>query len=587
MIKAKFGDVTYYDPENDNPAFAEPFDAAHFDELIANRQYLQAADYAAKYHFDNPEKDRNYQNEIINLRRKGRQLEAIYSKVGNDEDLKAITFVDNVFIDGGTNNKDTGFYGEQFKQWKQQIGSPDGNATNLSITFFPKKQTLLGIDFLMPDNKNTIENFYENSGLSEEDLTAAGINVIHKDGKTILKFNKTNGLANKILYHLPQEGRRGDLGISNFDVRPKIEGVNEAGEVVGIEQGRNLKYFKQTIDDANKIKNKYLGDLQNSQKQYSSTSTPWISDELYRLEQMGLTPDEYNKQAKIIAPKIFDALYGFSSARYEMYSDAYNPDDRDETLRPMDNQERADLADLIASTQPNGMKVGAMVSNGKIGVVVTILGKTKDGTDEITSKPKRIFIPNLLLEEAQKRINLDSSYRAVQEINSMLDLRYNYKLQDGRELKLNENGDFAVTEAITDAYGQYYEQDRVISREEAIRTLDKDILLEDAKANLKYRYTNSKGDVFDTDGYEQKAREITLQAVNELYPDMSVRPVPIKDGEYGMVIVDQYGNQYDAIDLFNDNIPEDTTQFEVYERLRNIYDVYNQLMKDLMKHLSK
>lgn len=57
-----------------------------------------------------------------------------------------------------------------FEDIKSKIGSTvdsDGNVTNeastLEITFEPKTNKLLGIDWLMPDNDNNIEKFYETS----------------------------------------------------------------------------------------------------------------------------------------------------------------------------------------------------------------------------------------------------------------------------------------------------------------------------------------------------------------------------------------------------------------------------------------
>lgn len=576
MVKVKFGNYTYFDPNETDASKAAPFDKQHFDQLIANRQYLDAADYADKYHFDesDPAKDRDYRNRIINLRRRGRQLEAIYSKIGDEKDVQAVSFVDGVFLNNETVINGAGDYGEQFTKIKRGIGSTDDKeATSLKIKFYDKKQSLFGFDSLYPDNDASIENFYDTSGLSEEDLINAGINVSHQDGNTILEFSKTNGLANKILYNLPCEQSRGDLPLVDSNLYPTITGIDSEGNDIGNYRSRNVVPLKQFIDDANSTKQKYLGELTNQTRSYSSTIAPWISDELYQLQQMGLSEEEYNRQAKLVAPNVFKALNDLSSSRHQFYSDIDNPDTRDETLNPLDNQRRAEVADLIASTAPSKIQVDAMVSNGQIGAMVTLLGTTDSKTGEVKIPPKHIFIPNLLLKEAQERINMDSSYRAVQEINSMLDLQYDYKLQDGNKLRVTNDGEFFVTDKDTE---------KAITRDDAIRILNKDMIIEESKAELKYAYMNSDGNIFDKDGYEAKAREITLNSINDLYNDMNVVFDPTTKTTS---IIDQYGRKHDPADLFNQRIDRDATQFDVYDRLNSIYDVYNQIMQDLMKYI--
>lgn len=572
MLKVNFGRYTYFDPNADIHDKVEPYNSDKFNKYIADRDYLGAADYASKYHFpDDPEKDKALRNYIINLRREGRVLGALYGRITDPDDLAAVSFADNVFLKDGTSRVDTGKYGETFRQIKESLGSSEqGNdATNLSVTFHPKKRTLFGIDALMADNDFNIDNFYAESGLTEQDLVENGVIVNHTiDGKTVLKFHKTNDLANKILYHIPRKHRYGDLPVFDSNINPNVEGFDDSDNKVGTASSGQIRSFRDVIDNANEIKQKYLADFNNNEKQYSSTTAPWISDELYQLQQMGLTDEEYNRRAKIVAPQIFNAINDLTS-EYEMYSDKYNDDPRNSTLVPMDDHQKSDLADLIASTAPKDIQVDAMISNGKIGALITIAGSKDSKTGELKTRPYKIFVPKLLQEEAQKRINADSSYRAVQEANTMLDLRYEYKLQDGRSLAVNNDGDFAI-------------DNKVISRDEAIRTLDRDMIIEEASADLKYRYMNSNGTVFDSDGYEAKAREVTLNSIHELYPDMNVTVNP---STLDISIIDQYGETHSASDLFNKKIDRENTQYEVYNRLKDIIGIYDSLMNDLLKYL--
>ena len=71
----------------------------------------------------------------------------------------------------GTDEHDEKVYNKAFENIKSKIGSKvdsDGNvtdaATTLEVVFEPKTNKLLGVDWLMPDNENNIDNFYEKSG---------------------------------------------------------------------------------------------------------------------------------------------------------------------------------------------------------------------------------------------------------------------------------------------------------------------------------------------------------------------------------------------------------------------------------------
>ena len=57
IMKINFGKYTYFGDinknYNNNSQYA--FDKSYFDKLIGNRQYNDAADYASKYHFSDPQ----------------------------------------------------------------------------------------------------------------------------------------------------------------------------------------------------------------------------------------------------------------------------------------------------------------------------------------------------------------------------------------------------------------------------------------------------------------------------------------------------------------------------------------------------
>ena len=587
-MKVNFGNYTYFDGKADGIIYQGTpgatatgkwaFDENKFNQLISNRQYNDAADYAAQFHFNDPETQKAHENDIINLRRNGRVLGAIYGRVQDPTDLSKITFADNVFVDGGLEISGNNDLNTAFENIKSKIGSTvdeNGNivneATTLEITFEPKINKLFGIDLLMPDNDNNIENFYKNSGLNINTLRDNGVQVINKDGRTILRFDKSNPLANKILYKTPivLNTTFGDLDRPMLANKPtKIIGYNKKGEVTG--ETDDLREFDSFIKDAITTKEKYFEDFDLTYKDYSSSIGPMISDELSSLKAMlnsGQIDDtQYNRQAKAIAPHIFSAINTLGSSNYEMYTNYLNEKPTDETLVPVENKDRANLANLISSYAPKDIDVSAMVSNGKIGTLITLEGTGNETeSDKNDGRRIQIFVPGLLQEEAQAKINRNTSTRAAQEINSMIDWGYSYKLRNGSEIGVNNKG-------------QFTKDKEVIDKQSAIQEINKDMIMEESLANLKFQYMNSDGNITDNLKYEEMAKLLAMNTVSDVYGDIKLN---IDYNNSKVALSDKFGNIYNPDDIFNRKINENETQYEVYDRLNEIYAIYNELMNEL------
>ena len=587
-MKVNFGNYTYFDGKADGIIYQGTpgatatgnwaFDENKFNQLISNRQYNDAADYAAQFHFSDPETQKAHESDIINLRRSGRVLGAVYSRVKDPTDLAKITFADNVFVDGGLERSGNNEINTAFEDLKSKIGSAvdsDGNVTNeastLEITFEPKTNKLLGIDWLMPDNNNNIENFYKTSGLNVNTLRDNGVQVINKDGRTILRFDKSNPLANKILYNTPTvlNGMSGDVDRAVLATKPtKVVGYNKKGEVTG--ETDDLREFRAFIKDARNTKEKYFKDFDLTYKDYSSTVGPMISDELSSLKAMlnsgQINETQYNQQARAIAPHIFSAINTLGSGNYEMYTNNFNEEPTDETLVPVENKDRSKLTDLISNYDPKDIDVSAMVSNGKIGALITLEGTGNEtASDKNDGRRIQIFVPGLLQEEAQAKINRNTSTRAIQELNSMIDWGYSYKLRDGSEIGVNDRGQFTKNK-------------EVINKQSAIQEINKDMIMEDALSNLKFQYMNADGNITDNLKYEEMARLLSMNAAADIYGDVKLNVNPQTTD---VTLSDKFGNIYTPDDIFNRNIDRDKTQYEIYYRLNEIYSMYNELMDEL------
>ena len=593
-MKISFGNYSYYDPTKKSVVpqgdgtNKYKFNNGLFQQLIANRQYQDAADYAAKYHFDDPATQRAHENDILNLRREGRKISAVYSRIDNDDKLNKISFLDNVFVDGGLEQISDNPYAEKFAIFKQHLGSThkqlpigyankiDKEATAISFTFAPEKQKLFGIDWLAKDNTTkSIEAFYANSGLNEAALKSAGVEITHKDGFTTIKFDKSNALANKIIYNAIPSTSGGDIG-GGSDYNIKLKGYTADGKEIKDSSSLSRLYWteiRNMISDADETKTEAFNTLDMTEKDYSSTVGPYLDDNLEQLNQMRatgqITREDYNQQRKLVGSIVDQAIRSLGTGNYEMFSNAYNDKATDETLIPLDNDQRSELIQSITAADPEKVHFNAMISNGQIGTLVTVDADEvdkKDINDEDTrNKVKRrtrhVFIPGFMSELAQEKINRNTSSRAIQEINSMQDYGYSFKTTDGQEIYSSIDG-------------RFWRDGQEIAKDDAIKAINKTMIVEDATANLKYQFTNKEGTMYDTDGYENMARAISVKAANELNPEVSfgdkvtVQDIFDKKGA-GATVADKYASKM---------------QYQLYDKYQDVFDIYDKIMAAIINN---
>lgn len=593
-MKISFGNYSYYNPTDNSPiptgdaVNRYKFDNNRFNQLIANRQYQDAADYASQFHFDDPAIQRAHENDILNLRREGRKIGAIYGRIDDQNKLNQVEFLDNVFVDGGLEQISSNPYAQQFIELKRHLGSThkkgtvgytndiEQEATAISFTFAPQKQTFLGADWLAKDNTlRSVEAFYTNSGLNETQLKSAGVEVIHKDGYTTIKFDKSNRLANQIIYNALPSYSGGDVG-GKSDYNITLLGYTADGTVIkDISKGRTQSWndMRTLISDAENTKLSVFQTLDMATKDYSSTIGPSLDDNLESLNQLlasgQISQQEYNQQRKTVGSILDQAIRSLGSGNYEMFSNAYNESATDETLISLTNEQRSEIIQSISAANPKSLHFNAMVSNGQIGTLVTIDADEvadKDITDDddrnkVKRRRRQIFIPGFMSEVAQEKINRNTSTRAIQEINDMQDYGYAFKTTDGQEIYSSMDG-------------RFYIDGQEISKDTATKAINKTMIIEDATANLKYQFTNNTGELFDTDGYEQMARMIAVKAANELSPNVSF-------GDN--VTVEDIFNKKGAGPTVSDEYSSDM-QYELYNKYQDVFDIYDKIMAAIINN---
>ena len=588
------------------------FNPDKFQKYIDKKEYEEAYKYADKFVFDDPRKQQEFRNQLELMRSEGRRVSAIYSKLKDSPDkMQAVEFAENVFIDGGLETIGDNKYAKRFIDAKKAIGSTsDKEATALSVTFAKKEQVgLFGWDWIEPDNPYDITNFYERTGLNEQMLKVNGITpVIEKDGSTTLKFDKTNPLANKIIANIysPELLREESpstyyFGTFNpakaysFKYRPNVKGYDTDGNEISKNlntydttgpldvltnatlQGESyLRQMQRAIYDASQERDKTFAEMQMADKVYSSTITGHLDDGWYKLQkdyaEGKIDYTTYNKMLSSQQKELADFISSIGTANYEIYSNQNNEAINDEVLSLMNPEDKGAALRHISACSGDIMIKG-MISNGKIGVLVTVPAsktKEKDIKEDDTADDRTIgrrfqyFIPGLLTEKVQAAVNKNTSSRSAGEINKMQDWGYAYTTQDGQSIIPDGTGTFIYSGA-----------DRPLSTEEVRKIIDKDMMLIDMKNNFTFNFVNNKNKGFNADSYQEQAQEFAYKAVQELYPE-----VPFLDKDNKQLSIDDLF----AIKGFGLSMSEDAElnmSAALYDKIMQMYDMYDKIMSNI------
>lgn len=559
------------------------FDNDYFQGLVSNREFDEAINYANQFRFNDVEQQQKFENHIYNIAREGRKISAYYGNIGNTDDLNKIEFRDNIF--NNYHNENNPFY-QKFIDYKDGLLNSSiekHNYETISLDFEPEKQyvNILGfnIDWIAPDNiDNNIDAFYKKSGISEAKLKSVGIIPKKKDGHTILEFDKNHPLANQLLYNV--DTRSPFIHVTGKDVDGNtIQTLSEPK--VNIERMQNI------IDDAERTKKAYLSNkgAVNSNL-YSSTIFPLINDNLNDLNNQlhtGLISEsEYNKRVTRIESEVMGLLKAGSFHNMRIYSNEYNKNPLDNTLVEIGNEQRTALSTMLSSINPKDIELNGMISGGQLGVLVTINATPIDNKnlkqdispeDRVKTKKTQIFIPGFMTDKVQASVNRNTSTRAIQEVNNMIDFNYSYKLSDGREV-------------FADREGNFYSNGQHLDKNTVIREIDKSMIIDDAKRNLKFKFTNAYHDVYDRDGFDNAAKMIAVNAVNSLYPNVSFlddsgNRLNFAGSQQDVLaavdfLFSKKGMGNDVIEEYKRNIP-----WDLAKKFQQLYDIYNQIYSSL------
>lgn len=621
-MKLQFNGYYYADNSVDNNvqdsiifAYNEhQFDANHFNDLMNQRNYYGAADYAAQYHFNDVAQQRAHENRIFNLRRQADKFNAIYSNAEGD-DLNALDFRLNIFNDKGLEQmQDNNTFAEEFINNKRKIGGE--GSKSLSITFEKGKRKLFGVNWLdwaLKDNPNTFENFLNATKMSKDELVNAGVNIKEIDGRTILTFDKSNSLSNQLLYNISKfkdgeiesdswldnvtnfvkdgvvdyalsaqsvpgmiVGKLRDYVISDRNNSVKITGLDSNGNTIEEDNNYmnyNLYRIKRLIDKTKDVSEKYINPTALTQKVYSSTVGTFIEDGLEELRDQkakGLIDGaQYKRDVEERYSHITGTLKSLGSANLPIYSNSFNDEATDETFRYLDNNQRAQaIADISAAED---FSLNSMISNGKIGTLVTIYATPEDkkhldentnSKDAVKAKRRQFFIPGLFHDEAQAAINRDSSTRTSIQLNDLQDYGHTLTTHEGDKIKHLGGNIYSIN-------------GKEATIEDAKKLINKDNIINDFIHNAKYQFMDNQGNI-NKPLLMQLAKQVAYNGALEIngvnnITTMDFQPIDVETiFNMRSTVGNNIANEYQGL-----------VNYEQYKYILDIYNIYNAIIEDM------
>ena len=528
----------------DNIDYNKGYSSEIEDKFRSEHDYLGLADYLSKFKMNNIIDQRAYEQEISQLRRYGRQYNAIQAHA-TDEQRESIAFLE-AFNNGNIDNlDDDNDYKKRYIEAISILGKPTsfvrqntGNyaftsdysggkeSSAITVAFNTKHVSEafwgFGPDWMAKDtDENQYELFSKDTGYTPSEIkNILGDNSIStKEGKIIITVPKSNIEGIKFLSTVRNwcndTGRtENDVSYASYDTNGNLMDDNT------VEIGGKIQRISDIIKKVNNDKNIIENSIGAGEQIMSTTILPYMNEKQMQLMNMrnrGLIDANKVEEEIKLDNKIYEnLLLGLSFSKYDIYTDKNNEIEGDETLNPLTNNlEKGKLKDYVRNAiRDNRVTFNAGISGGKYGTYLKIAPKDEDGTIITDSNDSRkgsvIFIPGLFTKSVQKAFDSSTQGKTVAEINSMQQYGYEYTLNNGNILSNVGNNTARLYDANSNSY-------KDITREEAHDLLHESIIVEDATTNIRNRMFNLDGTVRQGYDYEEDIRKIALAAANELY----------------------------------------------------------------------
>lgn len=564
-----------------------------YSKFIADGDYAGAANYLSRGHFKDPNKQRIVNETIKQLRSEGRKIQGMMERADVDQKA-AFSFINSIDsnsnLPGLNNGKDadgnyieaSNKYSKYYSDAKRNLASTNEHeAESISVKFggkTDKRYGFLGIDFLAKDKEYKTDAFTEmlhRAGITKKSLINSGAKITVKDGQYYLNISKRNTLFNRVynallktksddgLYRFQVAGidAKGNL-IKNNKSRLMLS-AKDRGEAIqkgidispyktsDIERGdgyyynpsdskmfRNFTAPSEVVNDAN---DKIKSITSTNEKEGTSTvSSMTLNFNSARAKDISdyLNAGRINSsQASALIKEnnnaILNGIMNSDLTQYEVYATDHEDDSGNTTRSKIDDTKtRAEIQDRIRAEIRDGKfdvntQVALAIQGDQTGYVITLPAKhDKDG--EVEGTTESIFIPNFLNGEAEKVFNRNTKTRAIKELASME--MYNYGVDIPQDGKLNVYNNPDTGAAVYQM--EYSDGSTVqISKDEALRNINKMLIIEDGIDNANSLFYDEDGNIrkgikqngkinanFHND-LVKKIDAYVTSAMSELYPE--------------------------------------------------------------------
>lgn len=600
-MKLDFNGYTYCNFDEKASDFTEEekqrraYNADVYKSFLDKHDYQGAADYLKNFHFNGEkavEKNQWLENEIASLEWQDMDFKARWGRTPV-QNQSAVEFaeavmnplkLDKIAANGiNENGENKGNpYAKQFIDYKKKFCN---NADIIEFEFKPKKQTFLGIDWLARDNDDAnIDIFLESIGYSKDELRNNNIDVKDIDGKTYVKFSKSNKLSNILLANYNR----------NSQYAPNVRGYDFNGNLIAENiknYGTSMDYaasdamaiamMQHIIKDTNNIKTEFFDKPQNNNGVFSSTICNYLDDNLEKLNALKragrINEDDYQKAYSKYIPYVHDLLRSMSGMR--LYTNDFNKNHGDKTLNPITSFQQGYLEQYISAQKPEDLILQGMVSDGEYGVLITIPAKEKtknrsmDDTseDKLESREVQVFIPGLLSTQIQASMNKDTKLFAVKTVNEMQKEGLEYRTRNGITIKSLGQGEFKV--------GDDNNPKDVI---EVQKLINEDRIIRNAVRALKYEFLTIDDKLVDTANFDLMAKSIAIKGANEIDPETLLT---LTDGT-ALTLDDIFNNRTVGGGYSQLGLLRDAGNSMVSNKIMRIYNIYDEIVKDMHKYLA-
>lgn len=443
-----------------------------YNNLIDNRDYLQAADYMSKFKAKTPQ-DQIEANKLINqLKREGeiraanlskmdaRQRDAynFFSATEGKGNIPHTQYDNNGKLINGSSN----YYGDKWLRYINGLKAANGSSIErLKYTFA---------------DESNIANLYQQLGVN--DITAKQkYNIdIAKDSKTgryTLTMDKRNPALAIIVNSLDSKDYSDPTfykyntsspggPIYNHGRTYTIEGIDAKGNIYhenlyGFKKGdknsfnsQNITYAVGIYNEAKNTQSEALKAVEPEDTIYTTTISPFLgagqANAYKRMQQGFITIDDYNK---IVAErtKVYDTLLKQAGlTQYDVYATDIGNEDKGSVLEKVDNITKGQLEKaLLVGMDENRVTYSAAIVAGRTGTYITIAPKADSKGNYVegdAAKPVRLFVPGLFQSSCDETFERDTKTAAMRDMADIQRYQYSKLLHDGTSVGYTKDSGF-------------------------------------------------------------------------------------------------------------------------------------------------